>query len=205
MQIIRKIIKVANQFWYDLSKQTYNEPPNEKSLNVILKYANDNPQCTTFIETGSWFGAIPFALQTYFKILYTIEIDGWLYEKTRKRLRNVNNVFCFHGDSADVIPALLPTVHEPILYWLDAHYSRGVSGIGNEDTPILKELDAIFSHEFILDSVVIIDDADCYGSLDEYPVVNTILEHMVRQMKENAVCMSIDVNTIDNIIVVKRK
>ncbi len=79
------------------------------------------------------------------------------------------------GDSAEVLPALLGQIDEPCLFWLDGHYSGPKTGRGETDTPILRELEAIFAHR-VKTHVVIIDDARGYGTLAGYPTVEGLRE-----------------------------
>ena len=53
------------------------------------------------------------------------------------------HVTIFQGDSATVLPKLLATIQEPCLFWLDGHYSGGITALGKSITPILDELQTI--------------------------------------------------------------
>jgi len=96
-----------------------------------------------------------------------------LIRKTKK-YKHIN---LFHGDSSIVLPRIIKEINEPILFWLDAHYSGGITSKGKENTPILKELISIFKHE-TNNHVLLIDDADCFNGTNGYPTleqVNAIL------------------------------
>ncbi|MBD2771526.1 hypothetical protein [Iningainema tapete] len=62
---------------------------------------------------------------------------------------------------------------QPALFWLDGHYSQGITARGDKDTPILEELDCILSYPD-LGHVLIIDDARCFGTDPAYPNINEL-------------------------------
>ena len=55
------------------------------------------------------------------------------------------------------------------LFWLDAHYSAGVTARGNKDTPIISELDAIFTNMNNGSYILLIDDARSFTGKNDYP------------------------------------
>jgi hypothetical protein len=58
-------------------------------------------------------------------------------------------------------------VQEPALFWLDGHYSGGETARGAQGSPIIAELETVFSRK--LDDVVLIDDIRCFTGFDGYP------------------------------------
>ena len=84
-----------------------------------------------------------------------------------------------HGDSGEILPELLNNINEPILFWLDGHYSAGNTSKGSLNTPIIKELVTIFQHP-IKQHIILIDDARLFNGADDYPTsveVSTIAEN----------------------------
>jgi len=73
-----------------------------------------------------------------------------------------------------MLPKVLKHIHNPVLYWLDAHYSRGVTGLGLQHTPIFRELEAIKGHAHFANCVIIIDDAVSFISDENYPNVREL-------------------------------
>src|ERR1700678_2682124 len=84
----------------------------------------------TLVETGTQAGATLAATLPYFDRLYSIEIYEPAVLAARKRFAGDPKVTIVHGDSATALPALVTTIAEPILFWLDGHYSGKGTGMG---------------------------------------------------------------------------
>jgi hypothetical protein len=74
------------------------------------------------------------------------------------------------GDSGGLLPEVIPRIKGRCLFWLDGHYSGGVTARGSEDTPIRKELEHIVAAGRDAD-VVLIDDARCFDGRNGYPTL----------------------------------
>lgn len=77
------------------------------------------------IETGTARGNGARALAKRFRRVITIELSEELHRAARERLRELSHVECLHGNSAQVLSSLLPTlpVGEAPFFFLDAHWS----------------------------------------------------------------------------------
>ena len=93
----------------------------------------------------------------------------------QKDLTDHNKIEIIHGDSGVELGKLLNRLDQPALFWLDGHYSAGVTAKGELDTPIFKELDHVFSTRHRGD-VVIIDDARFFGTDPAYPTIEELCE-----------------------------
>jgi len=82
-------------------------------------------------------------------------------------------VHIHQGDSGEVLGAVIAPLEEPCLFWLDGHYSGGITALGAESTPILRELEAIAAHP-IPAHVILIDDARCFTGTDGYPTIDDL-------------------------------
>lgn len=127
-----------------------------------------------FVETGTYYGLMLQACLQHFDLLYSIEVEPHFYRRACRVFGRRREVTLFHGDSADLLPPLLNTIGSPCLFWLDAHYSGGLTGQAKVETPIRSELEAIFNHP--CKHVVLIDDADCFDGTHDYPEVQWISE-----------------------------
>lgn len=109
-----------------------------------------------FVETGTYNGGTTSRILREFKTIHTIELSEKWYQNALKEFGKYKNVFCHHGDSAVVLETLLPTINEPILFYLDAHYSGGTTALGEDQNPLLRELKLIGKRQY--QDVIFIDD-----------------------------------------------
>ena len=125
----------------------------------------------TFIETGTFEGIMALAIAPHVKSVFTIELDEKLYDFAKRNLKDDRNVVLEKGDSGKILPFLIQdlsrTAPGPCLFWLDAHYTGGITAKGETNTPILKELEAILNSPY--DHVILIDDARKYTGENDYP------------------------------------
>ena len=112
------------------------------------------------------------AMKGRFEKIYSIELNDELYGKAKERFVSDKNVTLLHGDSGEVLPMLLSNITEPVLFWLDGHYSAGITSKGNLNTPIVKELRAIC--EDSTKHVILIDDARLFVGKEDYPTYDEI-------------------------------
>ena len=125
----------------------------------------------TLIETGTLHGGAIYALKNRFKKLYSIELSRELAATAQHRFHSHPHIKILQGDSGQLLPQLLSGVSQPCLFWLDGHYSGGVTAQGDLDTPILKEMRTIFDHP-CNDHVILIDDARLFDGTDDYPTID---------------------------------
>ena len=147
---------------------------------IVKEYAR-RFNTKTFIETGTYLGDMIFATRKIFAIIISIEIDGNLFEMAKRRFSRFSHIRIFWGDSSNVLVDVLSKIHEPCLFWLDAHYSGGITSKGVLETPILKELELIL-HHFVSGHVVLIDDARDFTGQNSYPTI-VDLRNLVREKK----------------------
>jgi hypothetical protein len=72
-------------------------------------------------------------------------------------------------------------VTKDINFWLDGHYSEGLTFKGDSDTPIKFELEVISSFKQAFSNITIfIDDVRCFEKTDhkyrDYPTLNFLVE-----------------------------
>lgn len=127
----------------------------------------------TFVETGTYRGGTVAAVQDRFDRIYSIEIDERLYAEAARRFRGCPHITILHGDSGDVLPAVLERVETPALFWLDGHYSGPGTSKGALATPIRREIAAIWAHH-VRGHVILIDDARGFGALPDYPTLDDL-------------------------------
>jgi hypothetical protein len=143
-------------------------PPQIIKYEAIRDYAR-RYGIRTLVETGTYLGDSIQASLTHFSRIYSIELGDELYRRAARRFVAHRHVTILRGDSAVVLPRLAAELTEPALFWLDGHYSGGITARGAEDTPILAELGAILS--LPAKHVVLIDDIRCFTGNDGYPTL----------------------------------
>ena len=127
-----------------------------------------------FVETGTYKGYMIDAVKDIIPEIYSIEIDRFLANKATKRFEKFKNVVIVNGDSSEKLPVIISKLKKPSFFWLDAHFSGGITGKGEEDSPLKKELEFI-KNNAPSGSIIAIDDvADCNGE-NGYPELNEIL------------------------------
>ena len=163
--------------WVELGKPV--PPPHHIKQMTVKEYANKYGP-NIFIETGTFQGDMVYAVRSVFDRIYSIELDDKLYERAKKKFSKYNHISILHGDSADVLPEILDHIKEPCLFWLDAHYSAGITAKGELVTPILQELDYIFDHP-VKDHVILIDDARDFEGKNDYPTIQELRSLVLSQ------------------------
>ena len=130
---------------------------------VLREYA-DRFQLEILIETGTQYGQMVNAMRKQFRDIYSIELDDTNYALAIRNFAQHEQIHLLHGDSAVELPKLLPSISEPCLFWLDGH---------SDQTPVMDELQAIFTHGSYR-HVILIDDAHCFGSSTYYPTLDAV-------------------------------
>lgn len=146
---------------------------------IIRDYANKN-SIRTFIETGTYLGETVNAIRNTFSTIYTMEIDEKLYRRARKKFAGVSKIKIYSGDSGELLPKILKKINKPCLFWLDAHFSAGITSKGEKYTPILEELNCILSHQE-RSHVILIDDAEYFNGKGDYPTIKSLRDLVKRK------------------------
>ena len=134
-------------------------PPHAVKQKAILDYAKQY-ELKTLIETGTFHGDMMEAAKHDFDQLFSIELSPELHSAAVQRFATDAHIELLQGDSGEVLPSLMKRLHGPALFWLDGHFSAGETARGEEDTPIYKELQAVFDSPW--KHVILIDDARCF-------------------------------------------
>ena len=134
-----------------------------------------------WVETGTYFGEMTKKLAQQGSIVYSIEPEPTLYANAAAYFESYPNVRILKGSSEEIFSSLILSLSGNINFWLDGHYSAGVTYRGPKDTPILDELAHISTNLQRFGKVcVMIDDVRCFASeLDEYssyPSLNVLVD-----------------------------
>ena len=132
------------------------------------------------IETGTYHGYMVRATQAHFEKLYSIELDPTLAARAKGAFARQPHIQILQGDSAQQLPGILAQLQQPGLFWLDAHYSGGITAQGPLDTPIQQELELILRHP-VAGHVILIDDAREFVGQHDYPTVEQLQQLVGRR------------------------
>ncbi len=168
-------------------------PPPHVIKQNILKQVKNATSYEVLIESGTYLGAMVEALIDCFSRIYSIELSEKLYQDAVKKFSGVNNVTIIQGDSGEIMKHLMEEIGEPAIFWLDGHYSAGITAKGEKECPIIEELSAIFNAKKF-NHAILIDDARLFNGTNDYPTIDFI-EKMVLNLRPLS-----DVKVEDDII-----
>lgn len=167
-------------------------PPHIIKQNVLREHAAKFG-LATLVETGTYKGDMVEAMKKDFQKVYSIELSQQLFEEATRRFQPDANVEIVQGDSGKQIEQLVQKFTEPVLFWLDGHYSAGATARADKDTPVCEELNHILGGSD-LDHVIIIDDAILFGTDPAYPTMQEV-EDQVKQHRQGW-SISVDTDSI---------
>ena len=158
-------------------KRGYSEnAPQFIKQEIFLKYGIPNAQ---WVETGAYMGTTTAFLANHFSSVHSIEPGENLFNNAVNRFKDEKNINLYNDVSENVLPNLLSRLNGEINFWLDGHYSGGVTFQGAKDCPIEDELAAIKNNLSNFTKVVIlIDDVRCFlpTSQDDYPSLDYLVD-----------------------------
>ena len=153
--------------YWRLTRRGHTPPPLYKQR--LVKKFGRTLGLDTLVETGTFLGDMLAACRGRFRRLYSIELNMQLYMQARRRFADAQDIVVLPGDSAAVLPVILRNLDGPALFWLDAHAMEGLHEPGRAITPIVDELNQLFS--FGIDGgAILIDDARLFGG-GAYPTL----------------------------------
>ena len=151
-----------------------------------------------FVETGTYLGDTTWWFRNDFERLYTIEVDPFLNDQAKSRYARMHHIEALLGDSSNVLVGVVPSIESKALYWLDGHYSAGITGSGESHCPVMAELAAIYGCARA-PFVIVIDDARCFGTDPAYPAVSAVRECIASHSEGR------DAVTIENDMIIVRQ
>lgn len=157
-------------------------PPHQVKQQVIEEYRFLSGN-KIFIETGTFLGDMIEAQRKNFDVLYSIEVEDSLWQNAVKRFAGQKHIHIVKGDSAMVLPQITKQLGAGAVFWLDGHYSGGVTGKGDLNCPVYDEVDAAFQLNQ-LNHVLLIDDARCFDGSNDYPTIEALIGY-VKASNEN--------------------
>ena len=191
---VRSALSGVSLVWRALtwSFTGYSQPaPTRAKRSVLRRYGFGTG---TWVETGTYFGKTAKWLSTFATYVITIELEPSLARRAKKKLSIRPNIRTIEGYSEVVLPTILPELSGDVSFWLDGHYSGGVTAEGNQITPISSELRIIELHLGRFSGVrVFVDDFRLFTSGKEnasnsYPSRSSLVEWAER----NKLCWTVE-------------
>ena len=144
---------------------------------VFEKYGIKN---AIWVETGTYKGTTTEFLRNRYPHVHTIEPGLDLFNSAARRFSG-KNVTLYNDVSENVFPALLPSLKGDINFWLDGHYSSGVTFKGEKDCPVEDELKAIeVNFDNFKNLTILIDDVRCFlpssSKYSDYPSIDYLVD-----------------------------
>lgn len=154
-------------------------PPASSVKRLAIREYQKNTGAEILVETGTYKGDMVYTQMNHFREIYSIELADYYYTRAVKRFKKYPQIHLFHGDSAKKLNTVLRDIKEPVIFWLDGHYSGGMTAKGEEECPIWGELNAIFPTSY--PHVLLIDDARCFVGEDGYPTLDELKSYLDKQ------------------------
>lgn len=169
-------------------------PPHRIKQLAIEQYQKKY-NISILVETGTYLGDMVKAQLKNFKTIYSIELGKDLWEKAVKRFKKDKHVKIIQGDSGKVFIDLIPKINEVALFWLDGHYSEGITAKGEKDCPIYEELKGIFMSR--IQHILLIDDARLFNGEGDYPTIEKLTEYVLSSYKKSKIEIKDDIIRIE--------
>src|SRR5713101_1680328 len=85
-------------------------PPHAVKVATVRAYAR-RFATPVLVETGTFMGDMVAAVQDDFQEIFSIEIDGSLYEQARSRFHRHHHIHLLNGNSARILLDILPRLN----------------------------------------------------------------------------------------------
>lgn len=151
-------------------------PPEE--LILLLK---QHLNVSVFVETGTFKGGTATWAANHFKKVFTIENSKMYFEESMNNYKHLKNIEFLFGNSRAVLGSVVTKIHEPAIFWLDAHWCGMDSYGSNDQCPIIEEINLICSTG--IKHCIFIDDARLFMSppplpnvIEQWPSIDKVIE-----------------------------
>ncbi|MEM8901125.1 MAG: hypothetical protein AAGC85_23650 [Bacteroidota bacterium] len=150
-----------------------------------------------FVETGTFTGGTSRWAASLFDQVYTIEINPELRAQAMDLSTDFDNINFLLGNSKEVLPENLPKFGDSVLFWLDGHYSGGITGGESDQCPVMEELQSLVG---VKNPYILIDDARCFLgrppkplNSDDWPGIDEIFSFLEKNFPNNRFTIHDDV------------
>jgi len=136
---------------------------------------------STWFETGTYLGETTRFLARHSRMVYSLEPEPALFANAKLLFKHWKNVEILNGTSEMILPVLLPKIDGNVNFWLDGHYSAGITFQGEQNTPIVEELNSIAENLVHFNRVcLLIDDIRLFNpgqaGSEGYPSLDLLVD-----------------------------
>jgi len=171
-------------WWWRLRGSPRPKVPHLVKQLAIAEYARKF-DLHILVETGMNYAHMIYVNLGQFREIYSIELDKSRVESARRKFAGRPDIHVLEGDSGEVLPQLISSFNEPVLFWLDGHDF-------DITTPVKQELEAIYRHP-IKNHVILIDDARWFDGRTQYPTMEELREKAARDYPGHTVEVKDDI------------
>ena len=141
----------------------------EKLTSVVDHFNVDGDKFNVFLETGTYLGETVEEVQPYFLNIHTIEISEYLFNRYKQEHNDYDNVKTHLGDSTYEISKILKGLdkNDNTIFWLDGHFSAGMTSKGDKDCPLIEECNSINDVYKSNEALILIDDYNLFETNHE--------------------------------------
>ena len=156
--------------WY-FSRRCSPPPPHFIKQALLSRHGISN---SIWVETGTYLGQTTKFLCSNFAFVHSIEPSKKCLKIAKRNLKFYKNVSLYEGTSESCLDSICSSLKGDICFWLDGHYSEGITYKGEKDTPILFELETIKNYLGNFSNTVIVIDDIRTSHIDKknYPPLN---------------------------------
>ncbi len=204
--LIKKILKpfvprfVLDRLKKHLKKKDYETwkkngcpaPPPHIVKQMVIREYQERSGYSLLVETGTHLGNMVEAQKSIFKQIISIELDLDFFEKAKERFKKDKHIRIVQGDSGKVLPSIMEQIDEPAIFWLDGHYSGGVTALDDKKCPIFDEMDAVFDGKK-LNHILLIDDARDFTGKKDYPTIDELTNYITNKDDRYQVAVEHDI------------
>lgn len=134
---------------------------------TLIRESAEKFNINYFIETGTYLGGTTAWASEIFQTVLTIEFSGELFQEAKEKFSKSHNVECFLGDSREQLQKIIVQLEGPSIFWLDAHWSGGITYGDKDQCPLIEELEIL--NESQHNHFIFIDDARLFLSPPQPP------------------------------------
>ena len=146
-------------------------PPHVVKQEAIADYQRSSG-IRQLVETGTYLGDMLAAQRSRFDTLFSVELSSELFQRALTRFNGDAKIKLFQGDSSSKLEEITRMLNDRAIFWLDGHYSGGITAKGEKNCPVIEELNVIIKSPY--QHIVLIDDARLFNGTDDYPSLQEI-------------------------------